>query len=166
MELDRATSEILLEVATLWCANPANSISTTITPQDWAHYWQHAYEDTSSSVSGLHFGHYKSSATSLYLSHFHVAKTTTALHMGRPYNRWKHGVTVMLKKELGVNLVLKLWVILLMEADFNAANKLMFRNRMLQAIWHHNFMSEEIFSKRGCTSINGTLAKVLFYDIS
>lgn len=147
----------------LWLAN---SISTTINSEDWKHYWWQASEATSSSVSGLHFGHYTSLAISPYLSHFLAAKTTTALTVGRPFIWWTHGVTVMWEKKLGVNLVSKLQAILLMEADFNAANELIFGNRMLQNILQYNFMLEEIFSKKGCTSIDGILAKFLFYDIS
>jgi len=36
----------------------------------------------------------------------------------------------MLEKELGINLASKLRAILLMEADFNAANKLIYGNRL------------------------------------
>ncbi len=72
----------------------------------------------------------------------------------------------MLKKELGVNLVSKLWAILSMEADFNASNKILFSNCILSNVRCHNMMPEEIFSKKGHTAVDGTLSKILFYNLS
>ncbi len=164
--VDRATADILQEIRQTRVRIPADSISTIVGRQDWQHYWQKADERTSSSRSGLHFGHYKAGCASTYTSHFHAAKATVALTLGTPYNRWKQGVTVMLEKERGVNLVSKLRAILLMEADFNAANKIMFSNRMMSMVRQHNMMPEEIFSEKGKTAVDGTLAKVLFYDLS
>ncbi len=126
--IDCATADILAEVAQTRSCIQANSVSTVVGRQDWQNYWRAADERTSSSRSGLHFGHYKAGADSTYISHFHAAKTTVALTLGTPYSRWKQGVTVMLEKELGVNLVSKLRAILLMEADFNASNKILFSN--------------------------------------
>lgn len=109
---------------------------------------------------------YKASIASDYLVHFHATKTTVALTLGLPYPRWQRRVTVMLEKELGVNLVLKLQAILLMEADFNSSNKNMFGNCMLQSVRQHALMPEEISSEQGWTAVDRTLAKVLFYNIS
>ncbi len=114
----------------------------------------------------LYFGHYKYVALSPYLNQFHVAKAMVALTTGIPYPCWQHGITVMLEKELGVNLVFKFQAILLMEADFNVANKLMFSYHMLTNIQHHQSMPEEIISKRSKTPVDGTVSKILFYDIS
>eukprot|EP00804_Cyclotella_cryptica_P006975 CCRYP_007113-RA/>CCRYP_007113-RA protein AED:0.75 eAED:0.75 QI:0/-1/0/1/-1/0/1/0/1178 len=72
----------------------------------------------------------------------------------------------MLEKQPGVRLISKLRAILLMEADFNAANKILFGNRMLNQIRKYKLMPEEIFSERQRTADDGILAKVLFYDIS
>ncbi|KAL7464310.1 hypothetical protein ACHAXS_004647 [Conticribra weissflogii] len=120
----------------------------------------------SSLESGFHFGHYKASSHSHYLNHFHAAKASVAITLGAPFARWQRGVTVMLEKELGVNLVSKLRAILLMEADFNATNKIIYGNRMLQSVRNNHLMPEEIFSERGKTSVDGTLSKILFYNIS
>ncbi len=164
--LDHATADMLSEVATIRSKISSNPISTNIMPLDWKQYWTRANERTSLSPSGLHFGHYKASIHPTYLTHFHAAKATVALTVGTPYNRWKKGVMVMLEKELGVNLVSKLRAILLMEADFNATNKMFFSSRMLQNIRLHRIMPEEIFSEQGQTSVEGTLSKILFYDKS
>eukprot|EP00804_Cyclotella_cryptica_P003924 CCRYP_016117-RA/>CCRYP_016117-RA protein AED:0.75 eAED:0.75 QI:0/-1/0/1/-1/1/1/0/1178 len=72
----------------------------------------------------------------------------------------------MLEKQPGVRLISKLRAILLMEADFNAANKILFGNRMLDQIRQYKLMPEEIFSERQRMADDGIMAKVLFYDIS
>ncbi len=80
--------------------------------------------------------------------------------------RWSRGLSVMLEKTLGVTLVTKLRTILLMEGDFNAANKMVYGVRMLNSARDHNLMPEELFSKRNRMADDGTLCKTLFYDIT
>jgi hypothetical protein len=53
-----------------------------------------------------------------------------------------------------------------MEADFNAANKTIFGVWMLPNACKYQLMPEEIFSKRNRLANNGTLSKVIFYDIT
>ena len=65
----------------------------------------------------------------------------------------------------GCTLVTKLRAILLMEADFNSSNKIIFGERMLDNARRSGFMPEEIYSERGKMADDGSLAKVLFYDI-
>mmetsp|Transcript_22101 Transcript_22101/g.45348 ORF Transcript_22101/g.45348 Transcript_22101/m.45348 type:complete len:225 (-) Transcript_22101:593-1267(-) len=130
VSVDQATADKFASATDIRSLIPENSVSTTVMPGDWRYYWQNAKENTSSSESGLHFGHYKAITTSTYLTHFHAAKTTVALHLGTSVDRGRRGVTVMLEKELGKNLASKLRAILLMEADFNAANKLIYGNRL------------------------------------
>ena len=71
----------------------------------------------------------------------------------------------MLEKIFGCYLVKKLRSILLMEADFNFANKMIYGGRMLDNVEKYNLMPEEIFSERNRMADDGNLAKVLFYDI-
>ena len=61
----------------------------------------------------------------------------------------------MLEKETGVRLVSRLRAILLMEADFNAVNKIIFGNRMLDNLRKHRLMRDEIFSKRNRMADDG-----------
>jgi hypothetical protein len=46
-------------------------------------------------------------------------------------DRWSKSISVMLEKIFGCSLVTKLCSILLMEADFNATNKVIYGIRML-----------------------------------
>ena len=71
----------------------------------------------------------------------------------------------MSEKIFGCALVTKLQSILLMEADFNATNKIIYGHHMLDTAWKYKLMPEDIFRKENCLMDGGTLAKVLFYDI-
>jgi hypothetical protein len=72
---------------------------------------------------------------------------------------------VMLKKLFGCALITKLRSILLMEADFNATNKIVYGDRMLHNIRKYKLMPKEIYSEKNRLADDGTLVKVLFYDI-
>jgi hypothetical protein len=52
-----------------------------------------------------------------------------------------------------------------MEADFNATNKIIYGQRMLQQARRYKLIPEEIYSERNRLADDGTLAKVLFFDI-
>ena len=52
-----------------------------------------------------------------------------------------------------------------MEADFNAANKIVYGNWMLLNARKYKLMPGDIFSERNRMADDGGLAKVLLYDI-
>ena len=72
---------------------------------------------------------------------------------------------MMLQKVPGCHLISKLRSILLMEADFNCANKIIYGTRMLNNVRKYGFMPDEVFSERNRMAEEGSLSKVLFYDI-
>jgi hypothetical protein len=72
----------------------------------------------------------------------------------------------MLEKIFGCALITKLRLILLMEADFNATNKTIYGIWMLHNIRKYKLMPEELFSERNKLADDGTLSKVLFFDIA
>jgi hypothetical protein len=55
---DAATSGLFAEISNIRCLVPADSVLITITPLQWKQYWKVVNEETSSSESGIHFGHY------------------------------------------------------------------------------------------------------------
>ena len=93
-------------------------------------------------------------------------KISIALNEGTTLSRWSKGLSVMLEKILGVKRVSKLRAIMLMEVDFNAANKIVYGDRMLDNPRKYNLMSEEVFVEQKRTMDNGGLANILFYDIA
>jgi hypothetical protein len=52
-----------------------------------------------------------------------------------------------------------------MEAYFNATNKVIYGVRMLANMRKYKLMPEEVYSERNRLTDDGTLSKVLFYDI-
>ncbi len=55
---------------------------------------------------------------------------------------------------------------MLMEADFNASNKIVYGVRMMKNVRDHRLMPEEIYSGKNQMADNGTLPKMLFYDVT
>ena len=162
---DTGTRALMQEIATLRRIVPANSVDLRVDRTRWCAKWRKAREKTSSSHSGLHFSHYIAGARSPLLSHHHSLKASICSTYGIALRRWTEGLTCILEKSPGNCLVTKLRAILLMEADFNANNKIIFGDRMMEVVRKHNLMADEIFSERGRTAEDGALSKVLFYDI-
>ncbi len=97
LEFDEATKEILQECALIRLSIPKNSISTTITSGDWSNHWRSAWEETSSSISGWHFGHYKASLQLQYVSYLQALQVTLVVKRGIVLERWLNGLLVMLE---------------------------------------------------------------------
>jgi hypothetical protein len=81
-DFDKATKEICEECARIRLKVPKNSINLTINSDDWKWQWQGRREATSSSESGLHFGHYISGCASEQISHLHALKSTLVIKNG------------------------------------------------------------------------------------
>jgi hypothetical protein len=143
---------------------PEDSIDKIITREIWQQQGLKKDENTSSSVSTLHFRYYISGADNNHISNFHALKTSLTVHGILPQH-WSRGLCVMLEKQAGVKPINKLRATLLMEADFNAANKIIYGKCILDNVRRHQLMPEEIFSKQNRLAQDGALSKVLFYDI-
>ena len=165
-DFDEATRELCEECARIRLRIPPCSVATNVTRTEWQERWAKAKEKTSSSISGLHFGHYIAGSRSPTISQLHALKVAIALRHGVALERWSRGLSVMLEKVVGCTLVTKLRAILLMEADFNFSNKLIYGVRMLNNVRAHGYMPEEIFSEQGRVPHDGTFSKTLFWDIA
>jgi hypothetical protein len=159
---DAATSELFAEITYICRLVPSSSVPIVITPEQLKKYWQVVNKETSSSESGIHFGHYIVGSKSNTISHYHTARVTVTLAHAIQLEQWLRGLSVMLEKTLGVTLMTKLRAILLMEGDFNAANKIVYGKRMLDNARKYRSMPEEIFSEKNRMADNGTLCKTIF----
>ncbi len=148
LDLDTATKELFNKIAAIQKIVPKDSVSFVITPAQWKWYWAIANEETSSSESGLHFGHHIVGCKSNIIAHYHAAWVTVILADAIQLKRWSRELLVMLEKMLGVTLVTKLRAILLMEEDFNASNKIIYGARMMEQAKEYNLMPDEIYSKK------------------
>ena len=163
--VEEATQELFNVVAEIRAKVPADSITSIIKHGQWSEFWAKSKEETSSSRSGRHFGCYKAGASSEIISHYHALQTSVVLTRGIKLERWAQGLSVMLEKVQGCSLISKLRSILLMEADFNCANKILYGVRMLDIARKYKLMPDEIFSEKNRTAEDGTLGKTLFYDL-
>jgi hypothetical protein len=137
-DFDQATKEILQECTQIRLIIPKDSVSTTITPKQWEGHWRRAKEQTSSSISGRHFWHYKAGIRSPYIGYIQALYATLIAKRGIVLDHWAQGLSVMLEKIFGCSLITKLRSILLMEGDFNASNKLIYGIRMLDQVQDTN----------------------------
>jgi hypothetical protein len=102
---------------------------------------------------------------SAYISYLQALQATLIVKQGIILERWSRGLSVMLEKIFGCSLITKLRLILLMEADFNSTNKVIYGICMLANVRKYKLMPEKVYSKRNRLADDGTLSKVLFYDI-
>lgn len=162
---DQGTRRLMEEIARIREMVPKDSVDTNISQERWIQRWAKTKESTSSSESGIHFGHYIAGTSSKIISRHDALKVTLCNKWGIALDRWTRGLSCMLEKVAGCCLIDKLRSIILMEADYNANNKEVFGVNMMQNIRKNGLMMEEIFSEVGKTAEDGGLAKVLFYDI-
>ncbi len=128
---DKATRELFDKITAIRKLIPKDSVSIAIKPDQWKQYWKVIHKETLLSESGLHFRYYIIGNQSELISHYHAARVTVTLAHAVQLERWSRGLSIMLEKTLGVTLVSKLCAILLMEADFNATNKIIYGVRMM-----------------------------------
>ncbi len=144
----------------------AGEVKITVTSEDYQYYWNRVKEKISSSISGLHFGHYKATAHSDFLSQCLAMKLELITRTGSAPEQWARGLLVMLEKVAGVAMVTELCAILLMEADFNQHNKLIFGHRMMALARQHGMVLDEITSTKGKTAEDAILHQVLVYNVA
>jgi hypothetical protein len=87
------------------------------------------------------------------------------IKMGIVLERWLNGLPVMLQTIFGCTLIAKLRSILLMEANFNAANKQIYGIKMLDYVRKYTLLPKEIYSRWNKFAGDRTLSKIFFYDI-
>ena len=94
---------------------------------------------------GHHFGHYKAASKNTFLSKIHSKVCDIVATNEISIDRWECRLTVMLEKFKGVTKVDKLRAILLIEADFNFINKLMFGSRLIKQCTKYENFPKELF---------------------
>ncbi len=162
---DEAMKKICQEGAAIRALIPLELLNALLTKEDWRHQWRGRHKSTSSSKSGLHLGQYLVGFKLNHISHFHALKASLIIKRGIVLEKWAHRLSIMLEKIFRCALITKLRSILLMEADFNATNKVIYGHRMMDTVRKYKLMPEGIFSEKNCMADDGTPAKELFYDI-
>ena len=167
-DLDPATTSLLTAIgklgnAVLLDGPPEDAV---ITQEDCRVFWKRIKENTSSSPSGLHHGHWKA------IIHDPDMTQLTADHMnliilsGTAPARWGVALQVLLEKVAGNCSVSQLRSIQLYEADYNWLNKLVFHDRAMEALRRSGFLPEEHFSQKESLAEDACFDKILTFDLS
>jgi len=166
-DLDDATKQFIEALQFPSPCSRASTVSAVLTPDDFIAHWKRAKERTSSSPSGLHFGHYKAATHLPKLAHLHARFTQLVFMTGLSLSRYQKGLQVILEKKAGNIHVDNLRAILLMEGDFNGAMKILIGARMVRsALSAHSIPDECYGSRPGSTAIQVSLTRALTADIA
>jgi hypothetical protein len=166
-DLDPATKLIMEEIGKLGMKivnGEGNKI--VITPGDFKHFWRKVNEFTSSSMSGIHYGHYKAAIQDELSSAVLALQLTVIARSGVPPKNWSVGLQMMLEKIAGVCLVKKLRAIQLYEADFNCYNQFIFGKHAMQTLTKSGYTPEELFGQKGSTAEGAKIDNTLMADLS
>jgi hypothetical protein len=165
--MDPATKLILEEIGKIGI-KLVNKEGTEIiiTPEDFQRFWMKVGEFTSSSMSGIHYGHYKA-AIQCNISTKILAQQLTVVARSRiPLESWSIGLQVMLEKIAGVCLVKKLHAIQLYKADFNCCNQFVFWKAAMDSLNSIGYRPKELFSQKGNISKDAEFDKTLMANLS
>jgi hypothetical protein len=165
-DIDETTAELINEMCNLWSRLHSTHGLVKITPAIYKYYWGRANENTSSALSGIHFGHWKTFRLSSALIQMICTQLNLITRCGAPPSRWKNGLQVLLERIPGVALVDKLRAILLMEQDFNFYNKLIFGQVAVNKLHKLGYIPEDQYSKKGSTAEDSKLDNRLTIDLS
>ena len=166
-DLDPATKLILEEIGRLGAKIiNGDESEIVITSEDFKRFWRRVSEFTSSSMSGVHYGHYKAAIQNDTISAVLALQLTVVARSGIPPENWSVGLQVMLEKIAGVCLVEKLRAIQLYEADFNCYNQFVFGRHAMQTLTSSGYIPEELFSQKGSTAEDAKFDKTLMADLS
>ena len=136
-----------------------------VTTDEFVQGWQKMKEQTSSGISGLHFGHMKACTFSTTLANFEATLSHIPYVTGYVPTVWKKGVCCMIKKKTNVDRVTKLRTIVLTEADYNFNNKKLGKDAMRHAESNGLIAPEQYGSRKGKSAIEHALNKRLSYDL-
>jgi hypothetical protein len=141
LDLDPATKLILEEIGKLGIkiVNRKGS-KIVITPDSFKHFWQKVNKFTSSSMSGVHYGHYKAAIQDELILEVLALQLTVVARSSIPPENWSVGLQAMLEKIAGVCLVKKLHTIQLYEANFNCYNQFIFGRNAMQTLTDSSYI--------------------------
>ena len=166
LDVDEATNALIEEMGDLWEMMCDRHVIPIITENNYKGHWGRMKESTSSALSNIHMGHWKTFLKSPELIDFESRTLTLVARSGIPPERWSRGLQVMLEKTEGVSLIDKLRFILLMEGDKNAYNRMLIGYKAIRDLEEINYIPEDQYSQRGSTAEDSKLDNRLTLDIS
>jgi len=83
-EVDLYTQQL---ITVLWIPPRSSAVPSGFSCDNFIRHWRHSQEWTSSSYSGLHYGHYKASVDGPRIAEFHALITKMAFNHGYSLSR-------------------------------------------------------------------------------
>ena len=142
------------------------AISNEIRPIDFISTWKKQKEQTQSSLSGLHFGFFKTIIHTPILAETMAHMSSIPFQSGYAPERWKRSLNVHLLKKDGEYSPAKQRTIHLLEASFSAPTKTIFSQRLMRQTRRLKLIPDEQFAQKGKTCIDAAVLNVFMFDIS
>jgi hypothetical protein len=156
------TMRILQTLATQY---PAATGTAVITPEEFVSTYRVADENTSSSPSGRHIGHYKAILDDPLLVQLHSRMMSLPFQAGFAPERWTKVTDIMLEKEPNNPRCHRLCILALFESDLNHAKRVIIGRRLLHHMNDNNMIpTMQYGSVPGKHCISAVLKKVLCHD--
>mmetsp|Transcript_748 Transcript_748/g.1130 ORF Transcript_748/g.1130 Transcript_748/m.1130 type:complete len:523 (+) Transcript_748:2168-3736(+) len=141
-------------------------LDTTLQLEDFISLFKTIPENTASSVSGLHYGHYR--VLSKLEDDTFIRVLFDLVNMAfvtqSPLPRWKYSTQLMLEKGKGPAIE-NLRIIQLLEADMNWLLRFLWGRKLDRHALNEGIYNEAPFASPGKLCISAILNKVIFFDI-
>jgi hypothetical protein len=119
--LQPETIQLLRTISSTSQTTPNPQVEVDISIEAFQSCYRAGKENTSSSPSGRHVGHYKAAFTCDALSALHVTMMTILFQAGFPPKWWQRIIDILLEKNPGNARIHRLHILSLVESDFNQA---------------------------------------------
>jgi len=142
-------------------------VPSGISQDDFISHWRCCHECTSSSYSGLYYGHYKASVDCPCKAKFHALITEMTFKHGYSLSCWQSSLQVFLKENPGSIHVADLHALGLLEANFNTSIKILVGHHMVWQALQANLIPSECYgSVPSYCTIQVSFSCCLLADVS
>jgi len=125
----------------------SSPVPSGISQEDFINHWRCCHEQTSSSYSGLHDGHYKASVDCPCIAEFHALIMEMAFQHGYSLSQWQSSLQVLLEKKPSSIHIADFHALGLLEADFNASMKILMGHWMVRQALQANLIPPECYTQ-------------------